>query len=66
MVTAPIPQHRHCQVCGKAVRSKEEMCSPECKAEWDKTVRRKQYTMYAYLGFGVVIVVLILLGRGNF
>ncbi len=61
MVTVAIPQHKHCQVCGRAIKSKETMCSAECKAEWDKTVKRKQLWMVAYIGAAMVMVVVILL-----
>ena len=33
----------------------------ECKAEWDKTVKRKQLWMVAYIGAAMVMVVVILL-----
>jgi predicted nucleic acid-binding Zn ribbon protein len=65
MVTVPMPQHKHCTNCGKAIPPKEEMCSDKCKAEWDRTVKRKRYTMYAYIGFTGVIVLLLILGRGS-
>jgi predicted nucleic acid-binding Zn ribbon protein len=64
MATAQIPQHKHCQVCGKAIRSKETMCSAECKADWDKTVKRKQWWLVAYVGAAMVMVVVILLSMG--
>jgi predicted nucleic acid-binding Zn ribbon protein len=65
MVTAPIPQHKHCQVCGKAIRSKEIMCSDECKAEWDRTVKKKQWWLVAYVGAAMVMVVVIILSMGG-
>ena len=65
MVTVPIPQHKHCQVCGKAIRSKETMCSDECKADWDKTVKRKQLWLVAYVAAAMVMVVVIMLSLGG-
>jgi predicted nucleic acid-binding Zn ribbon protein len=65
MVSVQIPQHKHCQNCGKAVRSKETVCSDECKAEWDRMIKKKQYTTYAFLGLGVFVIMMFLLGRGN-
>ena len=61
MVTVQIPQHKHCQVCGKAIRSKETMCSDECKAEWDKTISKKKLWLVAYIAAAVVMVVVLML-----
>jgi predicted nucleic acid-binding Zn ribbon protein len=61
MVSVPIPQHKHCQVCGKAIRQKETMCSDECKAEWDRTVKKKQWWLVAYIGAAMVMVLVIVL-----
>jgi predicted nucleic acid-binding Zn ribbon protein len=52
-------QHRHCQVCGRAIKVKEEMCSDKCKKEWDATVRRKRMWLMAY-GLSAAILVLIM------
>jgi len=65
MVTVPIPQHKHCQVCGKAIRSKQAMCSDECKADWEKTVKRKQIWLIAYVAAAMVMVVVIMLSLGG-
>jgi predicted nucleic acid-binding Zn ribbon protein len=65
MVTVPIPQHKHCQVCGKAIRSKETVCSGECKANLDKTVKRKQLWLVAYIGAAMVMVVVVFLSMGG-
>jgi len=56
--TVKLPQHHHCQVCGKAIRSKEEMCSEKCKKEWEDTVKRKRFQLLAW---GLVMVVLVLI-----
>jgi len=65
MVTVQIPQHKHCQVCGKAIRSKETMCSDECKAEWDKTISKKKLWLVAYIAAAVVMVVVLMLSLGG-
>jgi predicted nucleic acid-binding Zn ribbon protein len=58
-ITIKIPQHRHCQVCGKAIKAKDEMCSDRCKKDWDKTVKRKRFWLMAY-GLSAAMLVLIL------
>jgi len=65
MVTVQIPQHKHCQVCGKAIRSKETMCSDGCKAEWDKTISKKKLWLVAYIAAAMVMVVVIMLSLGG-
>jgi len=65
MEPVKLPQHKHCQVCGRAIKSKLTMCSDECKADWDRTVKKKQYTLYAYFGFALIIVVFIMLSMGG-
>jgi predicted nucleic acid-binding Zn ribbon protein len=53
-----ILQHRHCQVCGKAIKAKEEMCSDRCKKDWESTVKRKRFQLMAFLLFGSVLVII--------
>ena len=63
--TVKIPQHKHCLACGRAIKVKDETCSAECKAEWDKTVKRKRFWLLVYGAMAVVLVMLSLtLGRG--
>ena len=59
-----IPQHRHCQVCGKAIKAKEEMCSERCKKDWENTVKRKRFWLMAYgLSAAVLVLVLVMAWR---
>ena len=64
---APRPkilQHKHCQVCGKAIKAKEQMCSDRCKKEWEATVKRKRWWLMAYgLSAGMLVIVLVLAWR---
>ncbi len=49
-----IPQHSHCQMCGKAVPVDETLCSEECKENYQTMVKKRKrlvYIMYALIFF---------------
>lgn len=56
-----VPQHSHCQICGKAIPFSEMLCSEECKQKYNSLIRRRKmitYIMYALIA--VVIIVILL------
>ncbi len=56
-----IPQHSHCQICGKAIKYGEVVCSEKCKKEYENFIKRRKmyiYIMYAALLFLIVMVVM--------
>jgi predicted nucleic acid-binding Zn ribbon protein len=53
-----IGQHKHCQICGKAILLTAELCSDECKKQFDTIMRRRK--MYMYLIYGMLILFIIL------
>ena len=56
-----IPQHMHCQICGKAVASTETLCSDECKTQYQAlTKKRKTWIYIMYAAIGAMIVLLII------
>ena len=47
-----IPQHYHCQICGKAIPISEKLCSDECKEKYKAFLKKKKTTtlvMFALL-----------------
>jgi predicted nucleic acid-binding Zn ribbon protein len=47
-----IPQHYHCQICGKAIPVSETLCSDECKEKYKAFLKKKKTTtlvMFALL-----------------
>ena len=47
-----IPQHYHCQICGKAIPIGETLCSDECKEKYKAFLKKKKTTtliMFALL-----------------
>jgi predicted nucleic acid-binding Zn ribbon protein len=54
-------QHRHCQVCSKAIPISEEYCSDECKVEFEALMKkRKNYIYIIYATMILIIVVMFL------
>ncbi len=59
-----IPPHSHCQICGKAIKYGEIVCSEKCKKEYENFIKKRKmyiYIMYAALFF-LIILILIQLG----
>ncbi len=55
-----IPQHMHCQICGKAVTSTETLCSDECKQQYQAlTKKRKTWIYIMYAAIFLMIALLI-------
>ncbi len=52
-----IPEHKHCPVCGKAISTKLQYCSPKCE-ETDERKRRSGERMR--LVFYVLLAVTLL------
>ncbi|WP_455392702.1 DUF2116 family Zn-ribbon domain-containing protein [[Eubacterium] cellulosolvens] len=54
-------QHRHCQVCSKAIPISEEFCSEECKVEFEALIKkRKTYIYIIYATMILIIAVMFL------
>ncbi|HEC94830.1 MAG TPA: DUF2116 family Zn-ribbon domain-containing protein [Thermoplasmatales archaeon] len=41
-MTETISQHRHCQMCGKAVPLEETFCSEECKQNYQQFLKKRR------------------------
>ncbi len=56
-----IPQHDHCQMCGKAIPTGEVVCSDECREEYESYMKKRKIYMYAMYGALAILVVLFIL-----
>ena len=54
-------QHRHCQVCSKAIPISEEFCSEECKVEFGGMVKKRRNLLYVFYGLIIVFIVIMFL-----
>ncbi|MEA2054305.1 MAG: DUF2116 family Zn-ribbon domain-containing protein [Candidatus Thermoplasmatota archaeon] len=56
-----VPQHAHCQICGKAVPYGEIVCSDACREKYDSIVKkRKMYMYFMYIALALLIVMFVL------
>ena len=54
-------QHRHCQVCSKAIPMSEEFCSEDCSGEFEVMVKKRRSYIYIMYGMIVLIIVVMIL-----
>ena len=59
-------QHRHCQVCSKAIPLSEEFCSEECNLEFDKMVKKRKNFLYLFYAMIVVFIIVMILSSVQF
>ena len=54
-------QHKHCNVCGKAVPVSKEICSDECQGKWDELTNKRKRSLYIfYIAMAILIVLFFL------
>ena len=59
-----VPQHQHCNMCGKSIPFGETLCSEECKQKFQTLVKRRKLVMYLLYGMiAAFIVVYIVFGN---
>jgi predicted nucleic acid-binding Zn ribbon protein len=56
---AKLLQHRHCQVCSKAIPLSEEYCSEECNVEFNALVKKRR--TYIYVIYGMILLVIVVM-----
>ena len=61
-----IPQHSHCQMCGKAIPVTESICSDKCKQKYQTMVRKRKIMIYLMYGLILAIVMIYILTSYNF
>ena len=55
-----IPQHAHCNICGKAIPTVETLCSEECKQKYHQMMKKRKILVYIMYGLIFVILALFL------
>jgi predicted nucleic acid-binding Zn ribbon protein len=54
-----VPQHSHCQMCGKAIPVTETLCSDDCRQKYYSLVRKRK--ILVYLMYGLIFAIIIIL-----
>jgi len=65
-MTEKIPQHMHCQICGKAMATSETetVCSEECKQRYQAITKRRR--LWVYLMYALIFVMVGVLFLSSF
>ncbi len=56
-----VPQHAHCQMCGKSIPYGETLCSEECKQKYHNVLRRRKLIVYLMYGMLAALIVFFVL-----
>ena len=55
-----VPQHVHCNICGKSIPVGETLCSEECKQRFRSLVKRRKLMVYLMYGLLAALIAFIL------
>ncbi|HIH29501.1 MAG TPA: DUF2116 family Zn-ribbon domain-containing protein [Thermoplasmata archaeon] len=60
-MTEKIPQHMHCQICGKAIAASdsETICSDECKQRYQSLNKKRK--LWVYIMYALIFVMIAVL-----
>ncbi|HLF16698.1 MAG TPA: DUF2116 family Zn-ribbon domain-containing protein [Candidatus Thermoplasmatota archaeon] len=53
-----IPEHKHCEICGKPIAVDRRVCSDECQKRLDDAVRMKKRSMWIFVALIAAILIL--------
>ena len=60
-----VPQHVHCQICGKTIPVGETLCSEDCKQKYQRILRRRKLMVYLMYGMLAALIVIFVLYGNN-
>lgn len=64
LMVAGVPEHAHCEICGKPVTVGERRCgSPECEEKFQASIRAKKRGMWMFVGLIFLLLIITNLGR---
>lgn len=59
---ANLPEHRHCDVCGRSIAMGNKVCSPECQKRFDEAVKARKRSVYIFIGLFALMLFLTFYG----
>jgi len=57
-----LPEHKHCEVCGRSIAVGNRVCGPACQRKFDEAVRARKRSVYIFVGLMAVLLFLSLYG----
>ena len=61
---AGVPEHAHCEMCGRPVAVGERRCgSPECEEKFQQALRAKKRGMWMFVGLILLVMLFSTIGR---
>lgn len=60
---ANLPEHRHCEVCGRSTAMGVRVCSPECQTRFDEAVKARKRSVYIFVALFALILILSVWGN---
>lgn len=60
-----IPQHAHCQTCGRAIQAEDKTCSPECAAKLAAHEKKRRHMLYVLYAMVALMFALLVVGQGR-
>lgn len=57
-----LPEHRHCDVCGRSVAMGTRVCSPECQKRFDEALKSRKRSVYIFVALFALILFLSVYG----
>lgn len=58
-----LPEHRHCEVCGKSMAMGERVCSPDCQKRFDEALKARKKSMWMFMGLIALVLLFSVYGR---
>jgi len=60
-----VPEHKHCEVCGKAIALDGRICSTACQERAIEAFRQRRRSVYVFVG-AIALVLLFTYGSALF
>lgn len=63
-VLTSVPEHKHCEICGKPIPVGDRLCgSDACLKAWKDALKAKKRGMYMFVGLILILLLMSTIGR---
>jgi predicted nucleic acid-binding Zn ribbon protein len=63
---ANLPEHRHCEVCGRSTAMGVRVCSPDCQKRFDEALKMRKRSMWIFVALIALVMALSVFGKQIF